>query len=201
MSLYFSPSPDAQRAAYGEVGANYRAIDDLRLRLLALLPLATGTGILLLGKHNEIASSLAVTAGVFGVIATISLFFYELHGIQKCAHFIHRGKQLEKQLQVRGAFTARPHEVKGVVSELLPAKLIYPSSLAGWVYVALSPASDSGVAYVVFVPYVVPGIVLAGGVWVAFKIVNACDKGIKAQWESEDDRFYKGVWPHDPDVL
>ncbi|MGR6320663.1 hypothetical protein Q2K19_22495 [Micromonospora soli] len=31
-------------AAYAQVSDNYRAIDDLRLRLLALLPLATGTG-------------------------------------------------------------------------------------------------------------------------------------------------------------
>lgn len=40
-------------AVYAQVGENYRAVDDLRLRLLALLPLATGTGILvLLGSHS-----------------------------------------------------------------------------------------------------------------------------------------------------
>ena len=38
-------TPDPRPALYAETGANYRAIDDLRLRLMALLPLATGTGI------------------------------------------------------------------------------------------------------------------------------------------------------------
>jgi hypothetical protein len=35
-------------AVYAQVGDNYRAVDDLRLQLLALLPLATGAGILVL---------------------------------------------------------------------------------------------------------------------------------------------------------
>ena len=144
----------AMFAVYAQVGDNYRAIDDLRLRLLALLPLATGTGILvLLGSHG-VSAAVGVPVGVFGMIATISLYFYELHGVEKCAHYIDRGAQLEHDLHVPGSFTNRPHHIFGVVSELLPSALIYPASLAGWLFLALyhaGPAVRSLVTVAVFV--------------------------------------------------
>jgi hypothetical protein len=122
---------------YAQVGDNYRAIDDLRLRLLALLPLATGTGLLVLLGGHSVAAAIGVPVGVFGMVATISLYFYELHGVEKCAHFIDRGAKLEEDLDVPGSFTNRPHHIFGVVSELLPSALIYPASFAGWLFLAL----------------------------------------------------------------
>lgn len=124
-------------AVYAQVGDNYRAIDDLRLRLLALLPLATGTGVLVLLGGHSVSAVIGVSAGVFGMVATISLYFYELHGVEKCAHFIDRGAQLEQNLGVPGSFTNRPHHIFGIVSELLPSALIYPASFAGWLFLAL----------------------------------------------------------------
>jgi hypothetical protein len=127
----------AGSAVYAQVSDNYRAIDDLRLRLLALLPLATGTGILVLLRGDGLSGHVAAPVGLFGMVATLSLYFYELHGVEKCAHFIHRGAELERQMGVRGSFRYRPHAIFGVVSELLPSVLIYPASFAGWVFVAL----------------------------------------------------------------
>ena len=83
---------DLRPSIYAEVGADYRAIDDLRLRLLGLLPLATGTGIFLLLKSEATPKLVLAIAGAFGCLSTISLFLYELHGIEKCAHYIHRGQ-------------------------------------------------------------------------------------------------------------
>jgi hypothetical protein len=37
------------RDAYQELCNSYRAVDDFRMKLLAFLPLATGTGVVLLG--------------------------------------------------------------------------------------------------------------------------------------------------------
>ena len=130
-------------AVYAQVGDNYRAIDDLRLRLLALLPLATGTGILVLLGGHSVSAAVGVPVGVFGMIATISLYFYELHGVEKCAHYIARGAQLEQDLDVPGSFTNRPHHIFGVVSELLPSALIYPASFAGWLFLALYHAGPA----------------------------------------------------------
>jgi hypothetical protein len=131
-------------AVYAEVSNNYRAIDELRLKLLALLPLATGTGIVVfLGRGGSAPGAgapahVAVPIGLFGMVATVSLYFYELHGVEKCAHFIQRGDLIERQLDVRGSFRNRPHHIFGVVSELLPTMIIYPASFATWLFVALS---------------------------------------------------------------
>jgi hypothetical protein len=95
-------------AVYAQVGENYRQIDDLRLRLLALLPLATGTGLLVLLGGHSVSAAIDVPAGVFGMVATLSLYFYELHGVEKCAHYIYRGARLENDLGVPGSFTNRP---------------------------------------------------------------------------------------------
>jgi hypothetical protein len=141
-------------AVYAQVGDNYRAIDDLRLRLLALLPLATGTGILVLLGGHSVSPAIGVPVGVFGMVATISLYFYELHGVEKCAHYIYRGAQLEEDLNVPGSFINRPHHIFGVVSELVPSALIYPASFAGWVFLALyhaGPAVRSLATVVAFV--------------------------------------------------
>lgn len=129
----------AQLAAYTEIGNNYRAMDDLRLRLLALLPLATGAGIVVLLGGHGVSAAIDVPVGLFGMVATISLYFYELHGIEKCAHYIDAGAKLEEDFKVRGSFTNRPHGIFGgvIVSELLPAALIYPASFTGWLFLAL----------------------------------------------------------------
>ena len=116
-------------AVYAQVGENYRQIDDLRLRLLALLPLATGTELLVLLGGHSVSAAVDVPAGVFGMTATLSLYLYELHGVEKCAHYIYRGARLENDLGVPGSFTNRPHHIFGVVSELLPSALIYPGEL------------------------------------------------------------------------
>ncbi len=145
---------DSIVAVYAQVGENYRAIDDLRLRLLALLPLATGAGILVLLGGHGVAAVIGVPVGVFGMLATVSLYFYELHGVEKCAHYIDRGVQLEDDLDVPGAFTNRPHHIFGVVSELLPAALIYPASFAGWLFLAIyhaGPAVRSMATIAVFI--------------------------------------------------
>ena len=145
---------DSIAAVYAQVGENYRAIDDLRLRLLALLPLATGAGILVLLGGHGVAAVIGVPVGVFGMIATVSLYFYELHGVEKCANYIDRGAQLEDDLDIPGAFTNRPHHIFGVVSELLPAALIYPASFAGWLFLAIyhaGPAVRSLATIAVFI--------------------------------------------------
>ena len=118
-------------------GRDGRAHSDLRRRLLALLPLAAGTVLLVLLGGHSVSAAIDVPAGVFGMVATLSLYFYELHGVEKCAHYIDRGASLKDDLGVPVSFTNRPHHIFGVVSELLPSALIYPASFAGWLFLAL----------------------------------------------------------------
>lgn len=153
----------AQVAVYTEVSSNYRAIDDIRLRLLALLPLATGAGVLVLLGAHSVSAAIGVPVGVFGMVVTVSLYFYELHGVEKCAHFIDAGAKLEEDLKVRGSFVNRPHNIFGVVSELLPSAFIYPASFAGWLFLALYHAGGI-VRGAVTIAVFIAGVALSLGV-------------------------------------
>lgn len=128
---------------------SYRAIDDARTKLLGLLTIATGAGILGLSGGNRAGpgSGLSVAVGVFGVVATLGLFSYEIHGIKKCAAFIDAGRLIEERLNIYGQFKRRPREAAGFIDEPFSASIIYPASLAGWVFFAMLDVEDRWIAY------------------------------------------------------
>ena len=177
--------PDGWQTVYADVGANYRAIDDLRLKLLGLLPLATSAGIFLVLKPDSgPPGDITVLGGIFGAVVTVSLFFYEVHGVEKCAHFIRRGQQLELQAGVPGSFTKRPHKIFGVVSELLPGAIIYPASLAGWIFVAttLLGWALGGIhgAFLLAVGTLLAGVAATGS------IIYVRERRRPSEWELEE---------------
>lgn len=117
---------DQKLKVYEELCNSYRAIDDFRVKLLALLPLATAGGIFLLvgneTRAKEIVSYLP-PIGLFGFVVTLGLFFYELHGILKCTRLIEAGEELEKDLGIgeeQGHWRDRPLGVIGFVQALSP---------------------------------------------------------------------------------
>jgi hypothetical protein len=67
---------------------SYEAITEFRAKLLALLPLATGTGAFLLlervQKDGEQLRNVLGPIGLFSAVVTLGLFTYELRGIQRC---------------------------------------------------------------------------------------------------------------------
>jgi hypothetical protein len=139
------------RAEYQEVCQSHRAITEFRGKLLALLPLASGTGIyLLITKKNEPLDPTHLSAiGVFGCLVTIGLFFHELRGIGQCGDLIKLGKSLEEKLGLHeGQFTLEDdyynnqtgfrkvaHEIIGPVGA---AWMIYLTMIVTWLYVAVS---------------------------------------------------------------
>src|SRR3954470_22281373 len=132
------PRADDVRAVYQQLCESYRAIDESRLRLLGLLPLATGAGILVLSGRDarDMDNGLSIAVGLFGVVATIGLYCYELHGMKKCGALIDAGKLIEHHMRLNGQFERRPHEVAGFIDEPFSASITYPASLAGWTYFA-----------------------------------------------------------------
>jgi hypothetical protein len=140
---------NADRAVYEQLCANYRAIDDFRMKLLGLLPFATGAGVLLLLKEAKGIGDIVepwqflLAAGTLGFLATLGLFSYELHGIKKCGWLISTGKDIEEQrLAIPGPFSTRPQQVGGLIDEPFAASIVYPASLAGWTFLALAAASS-----------------------------------------------------------
>ncbi len=124
---------------YKELCNSYRAIDDFRAKLLALLPFATGVGaVFLLGNIKPENQKYLEPLGFFGFVVTLGLFTYEIFGIYKCHALIKSGKMFEiLQLKVNGQFRSRPPSVLGLIDEPLAAGIIYPAVLASWLYIAL----------------------------------------------------------------
>ncbi len=140
---------------YKELCDSYRAIDDFRAKLLALLPFATGVGaVFLLGNIEPANEKYLEPLGFFGFVVTLGLFTYEIFGIHKCHALIKSGKSIESmQLKVNGQFMSRPPSVLGFIDEPLAAGIIYPTVLASWMYIALiflHPQESFTIAIVVF---------------------------------------------------
>ena len=89
-------------AYYGEVCRSHNAISDFRAKLLALLPIVSGTGIGLLATQadGEIPTWLPVVLGTFGALVTVGLFFYEFHQMDDCQQLRNHGVWIENQLGI-----------------------------------------------------------------------------------------------------
>jgi hypothetical protein len=124
---------------YNELCNSYRAIDDFRTKLLGLLPLVTGGGLILLsGQAVEIQKEFFGPIGRLGVLVTLGLLAYELFGIKKCHALIQSGIAMEQEMHWgSGQFTRRPNNLLWVVNEPFAAALIYPAVLGAWIYLAL----------------------------------------------------------------
>jgi len=126
-------------AAYTEVCRSYHAVDDFRAKLMALLPFASGTGgtFLLAQSQGNFAAYLG-PIGLFGVLVTLGLFFYELRGLKLCGKLIKTGEKLEIELGLDyGQFKSKPEEkIFGVIGAEAAGYTVYLSVLLGWIYVA-----------------------------------------------------------------
>ena len=133
-----SEEQDARKAAYERVCESYHAIDDFRMKLLGLLPVATGTGVFLLLNSNtdllgpvpgnkasqhQTLEVFLTAAGLIGLTFTVGLFAYELFGIKRCHYLIQTGKRLEIALEVHGQFRNRPRDLMGFINEPFAAAL------------------------------------------------------------------------------
>jgi hypothetical protein len=120
------------RAGYDQLCQTYRAIDDFRSKLLGFLPAVTGGGLLLLsGKWNGLVEDLFLPVGIFGVVVTVGLLCYEIHGIDKCHALIKAGRALEGSLNLEAGQFKNGH-----INEPFAAAIIYPAAMAAWAYLA-----------------------------------------------------------------
>ncbi|HVF87003.1 MAG TPA: hypothetical protein VM866_05405 [Pyrinomonadaceae bacterium] len=133
------PSAENLRSVYAEVCNSYHAIADFRAKLLALLPIASGAGGLLILAEKETLKEYLVPIGVFGAAVTLGLFLYELRGIQRCKALIEAGKGVEIAMGIaNGQFGSRPKgSAAGLISAETAGWVVYLTVLAAWVYLAI----------------------------------------------------------------
>jgi hypothetical protein len=130
------------RTLYQEICATHNSIADFRAKLLAFLPIASGSSVfLLLGKLNGGDRKLLLAVGLFGFIVTLGLFMYELRGIEDCTALRRHGIAIEEALGVHedtGQFRYWPGGKGNLVDEVGAAWIVYVAVLATWIFVALA---------------------------------------------------------------
>jgi hypothetical protein len=151
------PSTSVLVAAYEQLCATHHALDDFKMKLLGLLPIASVVGLFSLAATNSGPSAAVVQpnqiilyVGVFAAAFTLGLFIYELRSILMCHDLIVQGRSIEALMGVQGQFCVCAEERrtsqyrtrwKYVLAHHLNGKLasssIYSLVFAAWLFVAL----------------------------------------------------------------
>jgi hypothetical protein len=131
----------ARGIAYARVTQSYEAITEFRGKLLALLPLATGTGAFLLLQKEDTPQNrqLLGPLGLLGFTVTVGLFAYELRGMQRCSRLEVQAYLLEKDLGLgkEGPFKGQPdRSLGGMLGPPLAGLVVYISTALTWLYIA-----------------------------------------------------------------
>lgn len=138
---------------YQEICKSHQAVDEFRMKLLGLLPLASLAGIFLLGKSGmgpgsvgeQSLPQLIAFIGIFAAIFTLALFMYEIRGILKCHELILSGRKIEKSLGISGQFWVceKQHEQKrtskthSIFNAITTACFTYSFVFTGWLFLTL----------------------------------------------------------------
>jgi hypothetical protein len=139
---------------YAEVCTAHDSITDFRGKLLALVPSLSAVAFtLFIGTGKQFDQRLLLPVGIFGVLVSLGLFCYELHGMLECHQLRRRGGELERAMQqsagdevMQGHFLnlTEKHGTKEDVKDLdkyswisVPAAsfLVYGSVILGWLVV------------------------------------------------------------------
>src|SRR5215469_3721833 len=137
------------KVVYQELCTSYRAIETFRGQLLGLLPLFSGSGIVLLlnSQFTEIMRGVPPGqykrwVGILGCIVTLGLFSYELRGIRNCYRLIIAGQTLERQFRMCGQFLSYPPPHLRFIGMRLAVCIIYSAVFAAWLFIALIPLAS-----------------------------------------------------------
>jgi hypothetical protein len=131
---------EGHKQQYEEVCRTYHNIHSFRAKLLALLPIASGFGsVLLLLKTDELKNYI-FTIGILGAIVTFGLYIYELRGTQRCFKLKKIAANLEKTLGLKketGQFLGEPKPICHFVREGIAGAIIYGAVFCGWLLISM----------------------------------------------------------------
>jgi hypothetical protein len=135
---------EAALAEYKEVVAQFRALTDIRFKLLTYLPLGTVAAVFL-SKEGQLVGQPAVAA--FALVATLCIATYNKRNDQHYDELVARAAELERQNLhlLHGHFSNRPMNWLKYgplsVEHRWPIGLLYAATAALWVFLLVRSAS------------------------------------------------------------
>jgi len=125
---------DVLKMEYSEICKSYHKVRDMQLKLLTLIPIASGTAasvvIKALGDRVH-----TVMVGLLGFALTLGLFLYSLRGTQHANALSKQGSSLEKDLGLSvGQFKDRPQKMTWIIGYTTASTLMYVVVLMAWGY-------------------------------------------------------------------
>jgi hypothetical protein len=150
-------STEALLGIYNQICSSHQAIDEFRMKLLGLLPLASLAGIFLLTKSESVLDIIGGTSNaaepnppiafiaIFAAFFTLALFVYEVRGILRCHGLILKGKAIEERLKIIGQFSVCHEEHQSaerdrenyIFNAKVAACFTYSLVFAAWIFLAL----------------------------------------------------------------
>lgn len=130
----------ARLAEYEQVGGQFRALTEIRFKLLGFLPAGT-IATVLVDKDSSVVGEPGVAA--FGLLVTLCVAVYNKRNDQLYDELVSRAAQLERELGLRqGNFAQRPRPWLSVLGRPIahkwPIGLVYAASSAVWLSVLVS---------------------------------------------------------------
>lgn len=202
---------DKDKTDYEQTLAYFHALNDVRFKLLAFLPILSGTAVVVLPGHTTIAQQLALA--ILGGLITLALTFYDQRNTQIYDRLVCRAQFLEKQLRFRslpgdvrkdhreniGPLHSRP-ELRGlqigekkwfkVIWHDFALAMIYAACFSAWCFMGLDAIflrSNDSIPPKVWVPVIlVFGVYLAGLRWLA-ELNYRDGKKIKESWNDVEE--------------
>jgi hypothetical protein len=125
---------------YGEVSSNFRLLTDIRFKLLAFLPIATASAVLLKAQSHGM---IGLLLSLFGIATTIGFAIYNTRNDQLYDELVGRAAEIERTLGIpEGAFANRPKAwltitligIKLKIDHRTGVGIIYASSIAIWLF-------------------------------------------------------------------
>lgn len=138
------PNEDQAKALsilYAEVCSSWRALVDVRFKLLGLVPAVSAVAFIELLARRPAGEELEPLAGlviaVFGFLVTFALFVYDQRNSQLHDELISRGRRIEYELGIAvGQFRGRPGSW-AVVKHDTATTVVYVVTLCAWVIAAV----------------------------------------------------------------
>jgi hypothetical protein len=125
------------KTLYSEVANTWRALMDVRFKLLALVPfVSVGVLVVLLpgtGSKERLHGLPGRSIAAVGFVVTLGLLIYELRNSELYDDLISRGRRIEAELGIHtGMFRGRPNAKHRFINHSTAIFLIYAAALAGW---------------------------------------------------------------------